>query len=169
MWSIIAREVNFGMAVDLMISAEQRYSYRNRRQRKYVPLGYLLEHTWRVACCSTALVVWLGALPGRCLKSALNSIQSEGFESAGSNCLMCTSPGTSCTRHSSGMRCGLGNIQNRSKQLLYLYLPNTNAHLIQALSKTWHAEIWTTRTVVGVLIHLPAYSSRIMRFWTEAV
>ena len=37
---------------------------------------------------------------GRCLKSALNSIQRAGIESAGSNCPMygSTSPGSSCTR-----------------------------------------------------------------------
>ena len=73
MWSIVAREVNFSMAVAFMISAEQR-AIKIVVSTDKTLLGYLLEHTRLVAFRSTALVARLGASLGRCLKSALNSI-----------------------------------------------------------------------------------------------
>ena len=59
MWSIVAREVNFGMAVAFTISAEQRAIETVASMHMDIPLRYLLEHTLLFKFSSTELVVRL--------------------------------------------------------------------------------------------------------------
>ena len=55
MWSIVARELNFGMTVVFVISisAKQRAMETVVSAHIYILLGYLLEHTLLVAFCNT--------------------------------------------------------------------------------------------------------------------
>ena len=62
MWSVVAREVNFGMTVAYMISAEQSVKIATVASlaiHGHVPLGYLLEHTLLFTFYSTELVARL--------------------------------------------------------------------------------------------------------------
>ena len=110
MWSVVAKEVNFGMPVAYMIWAEQRATYiwlalaLTHPTRTFA----LLEHNLLFTFCSTAVVVRLGAPLSRCLKSSLNSILRAGIKSARSNCT----------------------------KLIYLSLAAVVAHAFDA--RTWH-------------------------------
>ena len=77
MWSIVAREVNFGVAVSClaayMISAEQR-AIETVVSADVSHSDICLNAPALLCVCSIALVVRLGAPLGSCLKSALNSI-----------------------------------------------------------------------------------------------
>ena len=73
MMSIVAREVDFGMAgeqraIEIVVSVDISHS------------GIYLNTPDFFAFCSTVLVVRLDAPLERCLKSALNSTQRAGIE-----------------------------------------------------------------------------------------